>query len=146
MATDFKFDSVREALAAAIKRKGIAPTTLSLQVGKSKSLVKDILDDGNDIKLSTLAKLAGALDMDVRELIPGDAALLPNAAVLTSAFAVLLDSVGIDPYQDERAQKLARQFPNALQRVSTLRADLIEDGATTLGEGALDRAEDQPAA
>ena len=146
MATDFKFDSVRDALAAAIKRKGIAPTTLSLQVGKSKSLVKDILDDGNDIKLSTLAKLAGALDMDVRELIPGDAALLPNAAVLTSAFAVLLDSVGIDPYQDERAQKLARQFPNALQRVSTLRADLSEGEATARGVGALDRAEDQPAA
>lgn len=70
MENTFDFDFVRRALRREIDRSQIAPTTLSLKVGKSKSLVKDILDDGKDIKLSTLYKLAAALDVDVSALIP----------------------------------------------------------------------------
>lgn len=70
MSSDFDFKPVRDTLARVIQDKGVAPTTLSLKVGKSKSLVKDILDDGKDIKLSTLTKLAGALEVDVGDLLP----------------------------------------------------------------------------
>ena len=115
MATDYDFSFVRDALAREIERKGIAPTTLSQQVGKSKSLVKEILEDGRDIKLSTLTRLANALEISVCDLLPGASTALPNASVLTATFGLLLNSVGIDPYEDERARKLAVQFPDALR-------------------------------
>lgn len=72
MAKDlFDFDSVRTALDREIKLSGIAPTNLSLKISKSnKSLVKNILDDGSDIKLSTLTKLADELGVNVARLIP----------------------------------------------------------------------------
>lgn len=53
-----------------------------------------------------------------------------NASVLTSAFATLLESVGISPYEDERARKLALRFPDALRRASTLHSDF--DGGETV--------------
>ncbi|WP_143066867.1 helix-turn-helix domain-containing protein [Sphingobium sp. YR768] len=146
MGEQFNFDSIRSALAREIKRKGIAPTTLSQSVGKSKSLVKEILEDGKDIKLSTLTRLANALEIDVRDLLPGASIALPNANVLTSTFAMLLESVGIDPFQDERAQRLARQFPNALQRVSDLHAGLSEGASSAPSEASPDPAGDRPAA
>lgn len=61
-----------------------------------------------------------------------------SATVLTSAFATLLESVGIPPFEDERAQKLARRFPDALQRASILHANFAEDDETPPEVAALD--------
>jgi len=67
----FDFDSVRAALAREIRENGIAPTKLSETISKTnKSLVKNIMDEGKDIKLSTLSKLADRLDINVARLIP----------------------------------------------------------------------------
>lgn len=74
----------------------------------------------------------------------GPAVSTSNAAVLTSTFALLLDSVGIDPDEDERAQKLARLFPNALRQVEALRKGLSDDDGTSPGEPTHDPDEDQP--
>lgn len=60
---------VRAALRAAIKEKGVAPTTLSQAVGNSKTLVSEILTKNADIRLSTLAKLADELGVPVERLI-----------------------------------------------------------------------------
>lgn len=62
-------ETVREALRAIMKRKGAKPTPLSLQVGRSKTLVKDLLEKTNDVSFSTLVKLAGALEVPVSDLI-----------------------------------------------------------------------------
>lgn len=62
-------NSVREALREIMDRKGVKPTTLSLMVGKNKSLVKDLFERTNDISVSTLTKLAGALDVSVVDLL-----------------------------------------------------------------------------
>lgn len=120
MGSDFDFDSVRRALVSAMEKKGIAPTTLSQRVGKSKSLVKNIIDDGNDIKLSTLTRLANELDIDVCDLLPGRRRGWPNEATLRLAFDVLLESVGVDPREGARAHKLAVQFPDALEAATVL--------------------------
>ncbi len=69
----------------------------------------------------------------------------PNATVLTSTFAILLDSIGVDPYVNERAQKLAAQFPYALRSIEELhgKTDVsIQNRAAELHGGA----EDQSAA
>ena len=68
-----------------------------------------------------------------------------NASVLTSAFATLLESVGISPYEDERARKLALRFPDALRRASTLHADFEEGENALLAGDAHDLDEDRPA-
>lgn len=52
---------------------------------------------------------------------------LPNEAVLTQTMAVLLSSVGVDPYEDERARKIARLLPNALQDVQRLIENLGQE-------------------
>jgi DNA-binding Xre family transcriptional regulator len=152
MGSEFDFEPVRQALARAIADKGIAPTTLSQKVGKSKSLVKEILEEGRDIKLSTLTRLAGALGIEVTDLLPRgrpatsagtDDFNLPNEAVLTSTFAVLLDSLGIPPHEDARARKLAMSFPGALRAMIEIRAQ-FDDLPTA--EGALSVEEVRPAA
>lgn len=93
--TRFDFDEVRRALSREIERSGIAPTALSTRVSKSnKSLVKDILDDGSDIKLSTLCKLAGELDINVARLIPwAKPEQKPASALNADTLEPLLDAM-----------------------------------------------------
>lgn len=43
---------------------------------------------------------------------------VPSAPVLTAMFAGMLDQIGLDPNEDERAEKLARIFPGALEAAS----------------------------
>lgn len=61
--------SIRENLRRIMQRKGVKPTTLSLQVGPSKTLVSDLLTKTDDVKIGTLNRLAGALDVDVEQLL-----------------------------------------------------------------------------
>ncbi|MEC9067840.1 MAG: S24 family peptidase [Pseudomonadota bacterium] len=69
MEKDIDIASIREALRAVMTQKNIAPTTLSQRVGTNKSLVKDLLEKTDDVRLSTLVKLAGALDVSVDRLL-----------------------------------------------------------------------------
>lgn len=61
--------AIRDALRRVMERKGVKPTTLSLQVGTNRTLVKNLLESGQDGQISTLVKLAGALDVDIEELL-----------------------------------------------------------------------------
>jgi len=69
-----------------------------------------------------------------------------NVDVLTSAFVTLLDSVGIAPYEDERARKLALRFPSALRRAASFHSGFGAAISPSLDEGILDPVEDRPAA
>lgn len=71
---------------------------------------------------------------------------LPSATVLTSALAALLETVGIDPFEDERAQKLARLFPDALRRSSALHEGLAADLGSYPAESSPDVGEDRRSA
>jgi phage repressor protein C with HTH and peptisase S24 domain len=62
-------DSIRENLRRIMLQKDVKPTTLSLRVGPSKTLVADLLTKTDDVKLGTLNRLATALDVDVGELL-----------------------------------------------------------------------------
>jgi SOS-response transcriptional repressor LexA len=79
MAMNRKFDIsiLREQLERKMAQKGVKPTTLSLQVGKSPTLVKDLLEKTNDVKLSTISKLAEALNCDMSELVFPEDQLVP---------------------------------------------------------------------
>lgn len=61
--------TIRENLQRIMDRKGVKPTTLSQRVGNSKTLVKDLLTKTQDVQFGTLRKLAGALDVELAELL-----------------------------------------------------------------------------
>lgn len=69
MSSVVDIQSVRGALRRIMAEKGVKPTTLSLKVGTNRTLVKDLLEKTNDINISTLSKLAGALDVPVADLV-----------------------------------------------------------------------------
>jgi repressor LexA len=61
--------SIRAALRREMARKKVGPTTLSLEVGSNRTLVKNLLEDNSDVRLATLTKLAGALDVPLEALL-----------------------------------------------------------------------------
>jgi repressor LexA len=62
-------ETIRENLQRIMDRRGVKPTTLSQRIGNSKTLVKDLLTKTGDVQLSTLRKLAGALDVELGDLL-----------------------------------------------------------------------------
>jgi Predicted transcriptional regulator len=69
MSNVLDIEAIRDSLKRMMEKRGIKPTTLSLKVGSSKTLVKDLLEKTDDVKIGTLVKLASALDVDVDELL-----------------------------------------------------------------------------
>lgn len=61
--------TIRESLKRIMEQKGIKPTTLSLKVGTNRTLVKDLLGKTADIQISTLTKLASALNVQLADLL-----------------------------------------------------------------------------
>ena len=82
MAEPFDIDLLRRNLRAIMGRKQVKETTLSLRVGKSPSLVSDLMKKTGDAKLSTLFKLAEALGVPATSLLDGDLELLPNGPIV----------------------------------------------------------------
>lgn len=67
---DEKVEEVREALRRMMERKGMKPKPLAKRAGLGDTSVRDLLDNvGRDIKISTLQKLAGALEVNVSDLL-----------------------------------------------------------------------------
>lgn len=94
MTGEVDIETVRVALREIMTRKGVKPTTLSLMVGRSKSLVKDLFERNNDINISTLSKLAGALDVSVADLIA--AQRVPVAGYIGAGGTVIFEDMGAD--------------------------------------------------
>lgn len=88
--------TIRENLQRIMDRKGVKPTTLSQRIGTSKTLVKDLLTKTSDVQFSTLRKLAGALEVDLGELLS-----LPRVHIVGKIGAGG-SVVFLAPYDDER--------------------------------------------
>lgn len=69
MDDDVDIETIRENLRRAMRAKGIKPTTLSLQVGTNRTLVKNLLETTGDVQLGTLRKLSSALEVPVSDLV-----------------------------------------------------------------------------
>lgn len=87
-------DSIREALRRAMERKGAKATSLSLQIGTNRSLVKDLLERTDDVKLSTLTKLAGALDVSIHELVSTPP--VPIVGYIGAGGTVIFEDLGVE--------------------------------------------------
>lgn len=94
MADTTDIETIRENLQRIMRQKNVRPTTLSQRVGNSKTLVKELLTKNNDVQFSTLRKLAGALDVDL-----GDLLALPRVPIVGKIGAG--GSVAFMPLQED---------------------------------------------
>jgi repressor LexA len=92
MADELDIAALRESLQRIMDRKGVKPTTLSLAVGTSKTLVKDLLTKNDDVKISTLVKLAGALDVPLEELLARPP--VPIVGRIGAGGAIVFEDIG----------------------------------------------------
>ncbi|WP_079730954.1 hypothetical protein [Novosphingobium mathurense] len=119
-------EKLKADMAMAVERTSGRKFSLAATGGKNPDLYRNFVNNGQDKRMSAevFVGIVGALGKNPADYVIGiePEFQMPSAAALTSTFAVLLDSLGIDPYEDERARKLAAQFPNALRSIEALRA------------------------
>lgn len=85
-------------------RRGVKATSLSLQIGSNRTLVKDLLEKNRDVQVSTLAKLAGALDVPFEELL--ERRRVPIAGHIGAGGVVLFE-----PFDGETAESYVIRPP-----------------------------------
>lgn len=117
---------LRADMAAKVAATTARSFSLKVTGGKNPDFYRNFVNNGQDKRISAevFMGIVNALERDAADYMTGmeRRAGLPSATVLTSVFAVLLDSLGIPPFEDERALKLAARFPDALQSVEDLHA------------------------
>lgn len=85
-------ESIRDSLRKIMEHKGVKPTTLSLQVGRNRTLVKDLLEKSKDIQIGTLTKLASALEVPLADLL--SAPRVPVAGYIGAGGTIVFEDVG----------------------------------------------------
>lgn len=88
------FETIRENLRRAMARKHKKPTSLSLAVGRNRTLVKDLLEKSQDVQMSTLTKLAGALEIPLADLLA--APRVPIVGYIGAGGAIVFEDLGCD--------------------------------------------------
>lgn len=76
MADELDIETIRGNLRRAMKEKEAKATTLSLKVGKNRTLVKDLLEKSRDVQIGTLVKLASALEVPIGDLLAAPRVLI----------------------------------------------------------------------
>lgn len=86
---------IQEAIRRAMERKGIKPKPLSAAAKLGETAVRDILlPETTDIKISTLGKLATALECDIEDLIGADQVVLTGR--IGAGGSVIFEDLGAD--------------------------------------------------
>lgn len=85
-------ETIRETLRRIMDEKGEKPTSLSLKVGRNRTLVKDLLEKARDVQVGTLSKLAGALDVPLSDLLA--APRVPVVGYIGAGGEVIYEDVG----------------------------------------------------
>lgn len=129
-------ETVRENLSAAMAAKGVAPTVLSMRVGSSRTLVRDLLTKTDDVKLSTLCKLAAELEIDVGELLglAGSAASRPtlNENNVAAMLLTLVPTVPKGQFSEKAAQALSVALIRGLELLSKTGSSHPSDDAVQM--------------
>lgn len=138
-AIEIDMERLKADMAAYVERTSARHFSLAVTGGKNESFYRNFLK-GQDKRLSANVYLGivAALSQNPQNYVLGAEPQLdlPSATVLTSTFAILLDSLGIDPYEDGRAQKLAASFPDALQSIAALHTQASDDRDSRPAEAA----------
>lgn len=131
-------EKLRADMAAHVERTSARKFSLAATGGKNPDFYRNFVNNGQDKRLSAkvFMGIVSALGRNPFDYVIGVEPRmdLPSVPVLTSTFAVLLDSLGIAPFEDERAQKLASRFPDALRSIAALQAQTGSAEAQPPGE------------
>lgn len=115
--------------------KDMTQADLADLVGTNANMIGYLESGKRALTVEWMRRLAPHLrarPSDLIDAMPDDVSLgAPSATVLTATVAMLLESVGVDPFEDERAQKIAKQFPRALRSVAALHAKTVDPDAIT---------------
>lgn len=87
-------ETIRENLRRAMAQKDAKPTSLSLAVGRNRTLVKDLLEKSQDVQIGTLIKLAGALDVHLSDLVA--APRVPIVGFIGAGGQILFEDLGVE--------------------------------------------------
>lgn len=90
-------ETIRANLRRAMAAKHAKPTTLSLKVGRNRTLVKDLLEKSADVQFGTLSKLAGALDVPLADLLA--APRVSIVGYIGAGGEVVFEDLGVDEYE-----------------------------------------------
>lgn len=126
-------------MAECVDKTSARKFSLAATQGRNPDFYRNFVNNGQDKRMSAevYAGIVRAIGRSADHYLVGEIppAEKPNAAVLTSTFATLLASVGLDPYEHGRAGKLAKQFPSVLTEIEALHVrtaadlDLLPDEA-----------------
>ena len=97
MSSGVDIESVRENLRRYMALRKVKPTTLSLALGQSKTLIKDLMENTTDIKLSTLVRIADFLSVDVSDILARPR--VPIVGYVGAGGQIIYDDIGetLDP-------------------------------------------------
>lgn len=88
------FDTIRENLRRVMLRKDAKPTSLSLAVGRNRTLVKDLLEKSQDVQIGTLTKLASALEVPLADLLASPR--VPIVGHIGAGGSIVFEDLGND--------------------------------------------------
>jgi len=129
------------------KARRLSDADIAAAVGVERSVMNKWLNGKVALDAYKADKIAEALGATPEEILyragvpitpPIEAA---SEALLTATFEALLETLEIDPREDERAQKLALSFPGALREFAGARRRLAEGQAPYRAADAPARAE-----
>lgn len=74
--------------------KNKKPTTLSLEVGSNRTLVKDLLEKSRDVQIGTLMRLASALDVPLADLLASPR--VPIVGYIGAGGEIMFEDMGVE--------------------------------------------------
>lgn len=94
MGDSIDIETIRDNLRRAMDARNAKPTTLSLQVGSNRTLVKDLLEKSRDVQVGTLIKLAGALDVPLSDILA--APRVPVVGYIGAGGEIVFEDLGTE--------------------------------------------------
>lgn len=143
-------DRLKADMSECVERTSARKFSLAATQGRNPDFYRNFVNNGQDKRMSAevYAGIVRALGKSADHYLADAQPALswPNAALLTTTFSMLLDSLGVDPLEGGRAQKLAAQFPDALKRIEALHVQTVADLEQLPGEASPADDRDQPPA
>jgi transcriptional regulator with XRE-family HTH domain len=126
---------IQNNIATLRKRAGLSQTELATRIGTTLNMMGKLERGERTLDMDWIEKIARALRVQPYELIgpissnpapaPATSVVslpvsLPSEGALREMFVDLLETIDVDPHQDERAERLARSFPGLFGAVALL--------------------------
>jgi transcriptional regulator with XRE-family HTH domain len=131
--SDDLLKAVAQRLADARKKADLTQAQLGQRIGVKQSYIFELEQGGANATVKTLVRIARALDIDVRDLLPGPPMAMPKASDIQNLVNVLerlLKSIDERVLQERRRAAQEQQFLEEIKLFAELRK-LLASGSVT---------------